>query len=392
MHRPRAISATTGRALRRLPGFVFLLFASRSTPLDAQWLQASVGLGAASVRYAQTLETTMVSLTPSVSLLGAHGVLSATGVLASTSAQGVLSAAVTTSFDAPLAADLAVVTGGSRTGTAVTQQSRVTGRVQLRATRAGLWLGTGVGRVADGSSASATRVHDLGAWLDLGAVGLTLTGVPTAAGDTVRVTDTELGLHWDHDRLTVDATAGWRTGTRRVTGLDDPGRWRSVTGSWRVSERLAIVAGAGSYPLDLLQGFPAGRFTTVSLRFTPDRAAFGALSATATSPTAAASGGTAPGAATPALSALVVRALSDGRHRIRVRALGATTVELQGSMTAWAPVPLTAEGDGWFAVDLPIAAGTHELVLRRDGGAWTVPPGLTVRVDEFGMKTGVVVV
>ncbi|MFM8567502.1 MAG: glycogen-binding domain-containing protein [Gemmatimonadota bacterium] len=359
--------------------------------LDAQWLQSSVGLGAASVRYAETLETTMVSLTPTVSWPGTRGVVTATGVFASASLQGVLAAALTTSFDAPLAADLTLLTGGSRTDDAVTRQSRVTGRVHLRATRAGLWLGTGVGRVTDGSSTSATRVHDLGAWVDLGGLGVTLTRLPTTAGDTVRFTDTELGVRWNWDRLTLDATSGWRTGTARVSGIDDPGRWRNVTGTLRLSDRVAVVAGAGSYPLDLLQGYPAGRFTTVSLRFTPASAprvvgqadAPGEVARDTARDTARDSSG---------LSTLIVQTLDDDRRRLRVRSLGATTIELQGSMTAWASVSFVAEGDGWFAVELAIPVGTHELVLRRDGGRWVVPPGLAVRVDEFGGETGVVVV
>lgn len=88
------------------------------------------------------------------------------------------------------------------------------------------------------------------------------------------------------------------------------------------------------------------------------------------------------------LPTLIVQTLDDDRRRLRVRALGATTTELQGSMTAWASVSFVVEGDGWFAVELAIPVGTHELVLRRDGGRWVVPPGLAVRVDEFGEEAG----
>ena len=400
-HRRRAIGGITGWARGRLPGFVFLLLALPTRAASAQWLQPSVGIGAASVRYAETLETTMLSLTPTVSWLGTRGVVTATGVIASTAVQGLVAAAFTTSFDAPLAAELALLTGGSRSGAAVTTQSRLTGRVQLRTARAGLWVGTGLGAVADGSAQSTTRVHDLGAWLALGAVDLTLTQLPTAAGDSVRFTDTELGVRWQRERLTLEATAGRRGGTARVTGLDDPGAWQSLTGSLRLSDRVALVAGAGSYPLDLLQGFPAGRFTTISLRFTPARAGSPAADATLEGgdgaraiPDAPARTASAADAGVDAtgLSTLVVRTLEDGRRRLRVRAVGATTVELQGSMTDWATVPLVAEGDGWFAVELDIPAGAHELVLRRDGGGWVVPPGLSRRVDEFGVTTGVLIV
>jgi hypothetical protein len=397
-HRPWARRGITGWALRRLPGFVLLLLTTRPAALSAQWIQSSVGLGAASVRYAETLETTMVSVTPTLAWLGTHGVVTATGVLASASVQGVLAAALTTSFDAPLAADLTVLSGGSRTNDAVTRQSRVTGRLHLRAMRAGLWLGAGVGRVTDGSSSSATQVRDLGAWLDLGPLDVNVTRLPTTAGDTVRFSDTELGLQWTWDRLTLDATAGWRTGTARVSGIDDPGRWRHVSGTFWITDRVAVVAGAGSYPLDLLQGFPAGRFTTVSLRFTPSSTPRAAAPVSTPWDDTVARGapagiGTRDGSrAASDVSMLIVRTLDDGRRRLRVRAVGASTIELQGSMTAWETVSLVAEGDGWFAVDLAIPVGSHELVLRRDGGRWMVPPGLAVRVDEFGVESGLLVV
>jgi hypothetical protein len=393
MRRRQTHARLAGNARMRVPGVVLpwgawpvalsAIVGIVATPvtLPAQWLHTSLGIGAASVRYAQALEVTMLSLTPTVSLLSSHGSLSATGVLASTAAQGVVAAALTSSFDAPLAVDVALLAGGSRSDGAVTRQSRLTGRVQWRGTRAGLWVGAGRGLVADGSTSSTTRLQDLGAWLTLGAIDLTLTRLPTAAGDSVGFTDTELVARWDRSRLTVEGTAGWRSGTARVTGIDDPGRWRSVSGAWRFSDRVALVAAVGSYPLDLLQGFPAGHFTSVSLRFTPARP-------TEVRPLGAAAS---PALAT-GISTLVVRALDDGRHRLRVRAVGATRVELQGSMTAWAPVAFLSEGDGWFAVDLMIPVGTHELVVRRDGGDWVVPPGLTVRLDEFAGRTGVLVI
>jgi hypothetical protein len=396
MPRRQTRARLAGNARTRVPGVVLPwgawpavlstivgIFAAPVT-LPAQWLHTSIGIGAASVRYAQALEVTMLSLTPTLSLLSSHGALSATGVLASTAAQGVVAAALTSSFDAPLAVDVALLAGGSRSDGAVTRQSRLTGRVQWRGTRAGLWVGAGRGLVADGSTSSTTRLQDLGAWLTLGAIDLTLTRLPTAAGDSVRFTDTELVARWDRSRVTVEGTAGWRSGTARVTGIDDPGRWQSVSGVWRFSDRVALVAAAGSYPLDLLQGFPAGRFTSVSLRFTPARPmeVRAVRAAASVEPTASANG----------ISTLVVRALDDGRHRLRLRAVGATRVELQGSMTAWAPVAFLPEGDGWFAVDLMIPPGTHELVVRRDGGEWVVPPGLAVRFDEFAGRTGILVI
>jgi hypothetical protein len=43
-------------------------------------------------------------------------------------------------------------------------------------------------------------------------------------------------------------------------------------------------------------------------------------------------------------------------------------------------------------VTLPMLAGTHEIALRVDGGAWVVPPGLTMIRDEFGGLSGILVI
>jgi len=59
-----------------------------------------------------------------------------------------------------------------------------------------------------------------------------------------------------------------------------------------------------------------------------------------------------------------------------------------GDFTDWRPVVLTASGDGTWEVTLPIAPGIHRVNVRVNGGAWSVPPGLTVATDDFGGEVG----
>jgi hypothetical protein len=63
-------------------------------------------------------------------------------------------------------------------------------------------------------------------------------------------------------------------------------------------------------------------------------------------------------------------------------------MEVTGDLTGWEPVEMRAEPDGWWVVALAGEPGTYEVTVRRDGGAWLVPPGLRVRRDEFGGESG----
>ena len=370
-----------GGALRRIPGVVVWALVLVGSPVAAQQVRASVGIGAVSVRYANTLNVSMVSITPTLTWLGERGYVGTSGVLGSASMQGLAVASAFTSADAPLAGELATTVGGSIANASATSQGQLTARVHWRASLGGVWAGAGVGRVGDGTTSSGTRVRELGGWAQWRDLALTVTHTPVEAADGIRYADTQGSARWRGARFELDGVVGMRGGTARVSGIDDPGRWASLTVTAHLTDRLAFIAGGGSYPLDLLQGFPAGRFATVGLRFsrTPARSARGTAAVDA--PT----GGVAE-------SPVTVQAAADGRWLVRIRAEGATRLELQGDPTGWVPVAMEPEGAGWFRVTLALASGVHEVVVRRDGGAWRAPVGLASRRDEFGGETGLLVV
>ena len=83
----------------------------------------------------------------------------------------------------------------------------------------------------------------------------------------------------------------------------------------------------------------------------------------------------------------VVESTGDQRT-IRVRAPRAARVELAGDITDWTPVSLSPRGDGWWVTTLVVRPGAHQVSLRLDGRAWTVPPGLVTVTDEFGGTAG----
>jgi 1,4-alpha-glucan branching enzyme len=88
------------------------------------------------------------------------------------------------------------------------------------------------------------------------------------------------------------------------------------------------------------------------------------------------------------IHAFAIRALAIGEVEIRVRAPGASMVELNGDLTQWEPLALTQTGDGWWIARIPALSGTTEMVLRADRGAWVVPPGVESVSDEFGGRAG----
>ena len=93
-----------------------------------------------------------------------------------------------------------------------------------------------------------------------------------------------------------------------------------------------------------------------------------------------------------ALSTLVVEAVGEGSYRLALGAPRASRVEISGDFTQWKPVVLDRGGDGRWTLTLPLAAGTHRLNARIDGGSWIVPPGLTRMNDDFAGEVGLIVI
>lgn len=92
------------------------------------------------------------------------------------------------------------------------------------------------------------------------------------------------------------------------------------------------------------------------------------------------------------MTSFEIKVIPGGGRELRVRASGATSVELMGDFTNWKPVSLRDTGLGWWSVALPITTGIHELNVRLNGGQWTVPPGLMEKHDEFGSSVGLIVI
>ena len=357
----------------------------------AQRLSATLDAGAAAVRYADSLEVTATTLSPALSLLSPMATLGASGTFAQGgggvwSMQGQLSGSAFTPAVGSVRAELIGSAGGS-----AHEDGTRTGELLARArvhfmTRAwGAWAGGGGGRTWDGEVWRDVVVGDAGLWARAGASTLVLTAAPAAVDDTIRYTDAELAARWVTPRVELGGVAGARAGRGLPTVAGSTRAWASVSATLWLSERLALVASGGSYPVDFTQGYPGGRFISGGLRMAIGRG--GRASPRAIESHEATMGGASGsdrGGTEAAITAFAVERGAGEEVTLRLLAPGASRVEVTGDFTSWDAVPLTRAADGWWVVKLPIRSGTHQLNLRLDGSAWVVPPGLTTITDESG--------
>ena len=164
-----------------------------------------------------------------------------------------------------------------------------------------------------------------------------------------------------------------------------------MTASWPVFQEMFATVSVGTYPIDLIQGLPGGRYAAFAFRLPggrlpsffrrtvvplpappPERPEL-----PTTEPLALVIG--------PALDSLEVR-------EIRVWAPGVSKVELLADFVDWVPVPLVRQPNGEWQGYYYVAAGLHRLNLRLDGRELAVPRNLARERDEFIGDVGLVVV
>jgi hypothetical protein len=363
-----------------------------TTIAAAQGVEATLDAGATGIRYADSIGTVAASLSPAVRVqsgratVGAAGSISELGADAWT-AQASLDASTFTPSIATLRGELAGSAGGSahEDGTR-TGQLEALGRIHLMRGVWGLWAGGGAGRAWDGTSGRVLVLGDAGAWLRRGSFTAVLSAMPTAVADSLRYTDVGLAVRWVRAHGEIGATFGTRAGHGLIAGSTT---WGAIGGVAWLTSHVGIVAGAGTYPPDLAQGFPNGRYFSLALRLDNHRRWPREVPGPVVPPgDEAASRDGMPIAGRTVVEQFV--AASSGEERtVRVRAPRATHVELAGDMTNWTPVALTSAGDGWWTTTLTVPAGVHQVSLRLEGGQWVAPPGLVAVTDEFGGAAGV---
>ncbi len=365
--------------------FVGLLWISHRTPAQQRVL-SSVDVSGTSIWYADSLHASGASISPAVRLDWSRATLAASAELSglgggNVSTQGLIAPSIVTPAFGAFFGELAGSFGGSShwDGTH-TGQALGVARGYFARGSAGLWIGGGAGSAWDGSTWRAMRQAEGGAWVDRDGFTALATVVPTSVAGGIDYTDLQLAVRRPSRNYEVGASGGVRAGahslaiggTSRVWGMVSLLRW--------MAPRLAIVASAGSYPVDLTQGFPGGRYATLALRV---------ASASSRPPAARVASqdrSMKPASSTP--SAFEVRS-SGVRRTLRVYAPAAQSVELSADFTQWQAVALTRGDAGWWTLTRSIAPGTYQVNVRANGGSWIAPAGLLTTRDEFGISTGV---
>jgi hypothetical protein len=359
----------------------------------AQRISTTLDVVGASLEYADSVRATAFSLSPALNAEMSSANVDASGTVSllgsAWSANGRIGAGVFTPSVRMFTGEASGTVGGSahEDGTR-TAETIVRARLHMMGTRAGAWAAAGAGRISDGITARSLRQLEAGTWATShGATGV-LALIPTAVDDTLRYIDSQISISWAAPRLDLSASAGFRSGDELPAFAGSRTAWGSVSVAAWLRPWLALVGSAGTYPVDLTQGYPGGQFATFAVRL---------RSRSALQPE--------QGPSTSALKApevtlsgeveelrFEVTSATGERRTLRVRAPGANSVEINADFTGWQPARLTRGPDGWWSITLAIPDGTYEVNMRLDGGKWIVPPGLTSVADEFGGPVGVLAV
>lgn len=386
---------TAGRSSSRRVVSAAVAVVMLVSPFGAQaQTTAAIDLGISRTRYADTLDASAMVVTPYLRLVAPSGTLSATGSYSRFeegrwSTQGNVSASVFTPTVRRFAAEATGAFGGSAHQDR-TRTGRVLGmaRAHLLGTSRGIWLGAGVGRMWDGILWRPTRLGEGGAWARLAGALASLKVAPTVVADTIEYTDTDFAVAWSGARIDVGGTFGARAGNSLPQLGGRAKTWGSGSATLWLTRMLAVVGSVGTYPSDLTQGFPSGRFATLSLRLAArGQRAPDATEAVAVESTANTGSTTSTGSITD-----FRHARAGANQTLWFHAPGASSVEVMGDFSNWVPLQLVRTSGGWWTVTLPIRPGMYEMNVRADRGPWEVPPGLVQLTDEFGGSVGVLTV
>jgi hypothetical protein len=259
------------------------------------------------------------------------------------------------------------------------------GRLVFEHEARGGTLGAAVARTFDGRNWQTTLLGEVHAWVQRGdaSVGITLQPMQLAVGD--QLGDAETEAQWTRGNTTLATTLGIRIGEARRGTVG----WASFSLTRPVRQDIWATFSAGSYPADLLQSLPGGRFLSFAIRLPNGRLPPLHLPPPPPPPVRRP-----PELPTTARLSLVVGFALDSAdlREIRVWAPGARKVELLADFVDWIPVPLIRQPDGVWRGYYRVAPGLHSLNVLIDGRVVDTPDNLAGRDDGFGGRVALVVV
>lgn len=363
-------------------------------------IEVTLDTEAGSASYGGYRKSSVLTVQPEIRIATDRLFLAATGAASRfRTGNHLLQGVVAGSFFAPATGPLRAEIAASVQGTDYLEsndaaEATAEGRLHLAGARMGVWAGGGAGRAWIPDGVRRTTRAGAGAWwsgapggageglvlrggvqrLSWGAPRMTESGAPfaTATGTPLILISrgsfvaAEAAASWRGRRADLDAAVGRRFG-------DAPGGSWEVSGALWLTPRLAAAAGIGQFLGDPVQQLEGGHFATLGVR----------LRLT----------GPARARDAPDNPSLELRDAGDGGPRtIVVHVRRARRVEVMADFTDWQPVALARAGGDEWRVALPLAAGTHRVNVRVNGGEWMVPAGLTAVADDFAGTAGLLIV
>lgn len=371
--------------MHRMSACILVVMAGMSfgNAASAQRTGASLDAGALNLRFADSLNANAIALTPAVWMESSRATLSGTGTISQFieggwAAQANADGSVFTRRRSLFLGELEGAAGGStHNDGAHTTQLMANGRAHIANDFRGAWIGAGAGRGYDGSSWRNVVQGEAAAWARFNSATAFASVTPVAVADSIRYTDAQLSASLNLPIFELGATGGHRSGGGSKS-------WGNASVTAWIAARIAIVASAGNYPSDFTQGFPGGRFASLSVRigmrrFPPATSSIPELEDLRSS--------TSSGSLKFESSEL-----PGGEREVRLYAPDAVSAELMADFTAWKVVKLENAGGGWWSSRFAVKAGIHELNVRVNNGPWITPPGLPSKTDEFGGSVGILII
>ncbi|MEX2155484.1 MAG: glycogen-binding domain-containing protein [Gemmatimonadales bacterium] len=268
----------------------------------------------------------------------------------------------------PLGFELAGSAGGSVHSTGYrTATTRGELRIHLSGRGGGVWAGghAGTGWTSDTSDIAFAYGPSVGAWGRVGRVSALAVFVPFHF-EGAWLPEANARVAGTHGRLDVLAYAGWRGATQGVNAAF----WGGASVAVWVTPRIALVAGAGTYPADLLQALPRGRYVSASIRLARRS----------------------PSVWPAPTTGRALYATERGVTELRFAVPGASRVAVVGDWTGWQPVLLERGADGRWVMRVTLGPGVYRFNVIVDGTRWTVPADVAAVDDGFGGQTALLVV
>ncbi|HXF96786.1 MAG TPA: glycogen-binding domain-containing protein, partial [Gemmatimonadales bacterium] len=362
------------------------LTAGRSAGLLVPWLFAGsaaeaqrwqVDLGATSVRYDSTASVASAIVAPTLEwsrptlyALLSGGLAAFEGAEWTAQGRGDVSYLRRPFRGGPVRFEFAASGGGSVHATGYrTAATRGEVRLHLAARRFGVW-GGGAGATGWTSGSRGIAVGlgpTAGVWGDAGPWNAAILWNPLRIeGSWFPEVNGRLAATLG--RLDLMAYGGWR-GAAQGSGVAEAS-WGGGTAAWWLTRQVALTVAAGTYPSDLLQSLPGGRYLSVSIRLSSRRPSVWRVPTTGRA----------------------VYAADRGLNELRFSVPGASRVAIVGDWTAWQPVPMARDREGRWVIRVTLAPGVYRFNLVVDGERWIVPEDVAAVDDGFGGKTGMLVV